>query len=69
MSEKAVVHYKGPVRFSENRARLWPVDHTSPYVSNQTEAITSPVVSYNDVTGRLETANTVYIPVLKDNHA
>lgn len=43
---------------------LWPVDHTSPFVSNNKQAWTSPVVRIIDENS-FETENTIYIDVAK----
>ena len=44
-------------------AYVYPVDHTSPLVSNQTLAKTSTVLYYDAATGVFETLNSVYQPV------
>ena len=41
-----------------HRAIIKPIDHPSEFVSNQTEVITSPVISIND--DGFETLNTFY---------
>lgn len=48
---------------TEIRAVLIPLDHDGPLVVNDTETITSPVIHWNHDTGRIETKNSVYIPV------
>ena len=51
-----------------NSALVYPLDHTSPYVSNTKLVKTSKVVFYNETTGEFETLNTLYkpcIPILK----
>jgi hypothetical protein len=63
---KRIVHYRGDVKFERlagiTFAFLYPCDHPdSARVSNEKLVITSPVVSYNIVTGCLETQNTVYV--------
>lgn len=65
---KPVVHYyKGSnTKIAVGyQVTLWPVDHTSPYVSNENYAITSPV---QEVVGDgvFETLNTRYVPLLKE---
>lgn len=43
-------------------AVVWPIDHYSPEVSNETWCRTSPVESYNPITGEFTTLNTRYVP-------
>lgn len=43
-------------------AYVWPIDHQSDRVSNNSYAHTSKVVSYDKTTGEFETLNTRYIP-------
>lgn len=45
------------------KALLVPMDHDGPNVVNDMEAITSFVRDWNHDTGRIETDNSVYIPV------
>lgn len=63
-NDKPTVHYSaliGEVAVGSG-AVLVPVDH--PYTDlNGNIAYTSSVVAYDEVTGRLETRNTVYVPV------
>ncbi len=65
MPIKTVVHYLKdslqPVRIG-SPAFLRPIDHTSPYVSNQGIARTSNVVAHDPITGRVETLNSIYLP-------
>lgn len=61
MTEKKFVHCIGDVQMMGNRAILRPLDHPGPDVSNTREVITSPVVSHDHLSGRLETANTIYV--------
>lgn len=69
MSVKTVVHYVReslePVRIGYS-AHLRPIDHTSPLVSNQGLARTSPVVAHDPITGRVETRNSIYLPDTED---
>ncbi len=44
------------------RYQLYPVDHTSPFVSNTRWCSTSPVVSFNRKTGEIETCYSIYMP-------
>lgn len=65
---KKVVHYMGtPVIFNIGRnqhAYLEPVDHPDTVnVSNKSVARTSAIVSMNSATGRIETQNTIYMPL------
>lgn len=66
---KPVVHYKqGSLLFMGecNPCILQPVDHPSGYaVTNKKPALTSLVLSYDAVTGQIETENTVYLPEIK----
>ena len=66
---KPVVHYyKGSsTKIAVGyQVTLWPVDHTSPYVSNETHAITSPVQQVIG-DGVFETLNTRYVPLEEQN--
>lgn len=62
---KQIVHYDSAttkkIKVGEP-ALVFPLDHTSDYVSNLTMTRTSTVVSYNKKTGEFETLNTLYIP-------
>lgn len=69
---KRTVNYIGkahPIPHYENgkliavQAVLIPLDHDGPRVVNDTETITSPVVHWNHATGRIETRNSIYVPV------
>lgn len=67
-NDKKVVHYdakKGADIKVGRRAMVWPIDHTSPTVSNQTVAVTTPVTSYDEKTGVFETLNSKYVPAKK----
>ena len=63
---KQVVRYSEivPTHISEgSRVFLVPIDHPdSTNVTNGHFVTTSPVVSYEEETGIIETANTVYVP-------
>ena len=63
---KPIVHYKGaigPIVVGRS-ATVFPVDHpNTELVSNTTFVHTSPVVSYDQETGKFETQNTQYVPV------
>lgn len=66
---KPVVHYyKGSNTniVVGDRVTLWPVDHTSPYVSNENYAITSRVVEVFE-NGVFETLNSRYVPLEEQN--
>jgi hypothetical protein len=61
---KPIVHYKsGPYTKIEVGLPAWvfPVDHTSPFVSNEDVARTSSVIWYNAETGDFETQNSRYV--------
>lgn len=61
---KLVVHYSRLVYAKVgHRACLYPIDHTSSWVSNTCEAVTSEVLSYDQNSGRIETLNSVYYPM------
>lgn len=67
---KPIVRYRGlAVMVGKgmvgSRAILMPVDHPNPYglVSNERKVMTSPIVSCDPTTGRIETQNTLYIPM------
>lgn len=68
---KPTVHYIGKVVFNGigYGAFLTPIDHKNHLVghsvSNHKEVLTSPVISYDEASGRLETQNTVYEPATK----
>ena len=63
---KQVVHYSeiAPTHISEgSRVFLVPIAHPdTTNVTNGNLVYTSPVVSYEEETGIIETANTVYVP-------
>lgn len=67
MSEKKTVHYIGKPQFwgeLEHGAELYPVDHPDRLrVSNYKKMWTSSVLSYDPISGRLETLNTIYVPL------
>lgn len=44
-------------------AYIIPVNHPGPFVSNKDIAVTSEVMSYDEVTGEFETRNTIYKPI------
>lgn len=70
MIEKKVVHYVGTphVPGIGLGALVTPIDHPdTENVSNERVARTSPVRSWDKESGRLETANTIYIPYHKDD--
>lgn len=60
---KNTVHYVGKPMVLDGFAYLTPIDHTSDLVSNTKLVRTSKVVSYDEATGRLETLNSIYVPV------
>jgi hypothetical protein len=66
-ANKKIVHYVGkPIFYGEleHGAQIYPVDHPDrARVSNYKVAWTSSVLSYDPVTGRMETLNTVYMPL------
>lgn len=57
---KKIVHYKGDVGILGVGycAFLYPVDH--PNVSNKKVVKTTPVMSFDEKTGEIETKNTIY---------
>ena len=65
--EKKVVRYRvgeypTSVRVGEG-TWLYPLDHTDTLnVSNRMLARTSRVVAFDEVTGRIETLNSIYLP-------
>lgn len=65
--EKPVVHYS--VLWSDVEigysATLTPVNHPATYLNNYPCIYTSYVVSYDKETGRIETRNTIYLPLEK----
>jgi hypothetical protein len=44
------------------QARVFPIDHPSPFVSNTRTCITTKVRTYNEETGVFTTQNTRYVP-------
>jgi hypothetical protein len=64
---KPTVHYRGEAKRLGDRALLFPVDHPNHCqghgVSNTKRATTSVVLSW--VAGRIETQNTIYVPIGK----
>lgn len=68
MSIKKVVHYVGTPTIVGNRAILTPVDHPDEEnVSNYRPATTSSIVRHDLVTGVIETQNTIYQPLEKED--
>jgi hypothetical protein len=68
--DKAVVHYtpsSDDVIVYGQSAWVYPVDHTSPLVSNTKIVRTSPVVAIGH-SGQFETLNSVYKPVEYSTH-
>jgi hypothetical protein len=66
---KPTVYYIPPAQAAwGGRAWLVPVNHTNPIdgqcARNWHGAYTSPVVSWDEKTGRIETRNTVYLPLV-----
>lgn len=68
---KATVQYK-PSKYDVinvgSRAMVYPVDHISPFVSNEAVCYTSKVISVNYATGVFETMNSIYKPVKLNTH-
>jgi hypothetical protein len=64
LPEKKTVRYRGEAMVLSGGAFLQPVDHPdSANVSNKEAVRTSRVLAHCKSTGRIETANTIYIPV------
>lgn len=42
---------------------LFPIDHPSVLVSNESIVRTSPVLNFDEDTGEIETHNTIYVPI------
>lgn len=63
---KKVVHYdadRGVMEGPSDGMILYPIDHPdSERVSNRKGVLTSPVLSFNEESGVIETANTIYHP-------
>ena len=62
---KPIVHYTPNINqhiVVGNRAIVWPIDHTSPLVSNTQYCCTSKVLSI-EADESFETLNSRYIPV------
>lgn len=60
---KKIVQYRGTAQHFWNRAVLHLIDHPDKSrVSNTKEVITSDVVSWDEITGVIETLNTIYKP-------
>ena len=64
---KPIVHYKSPaIKNGIDRALLYPVDHPNHLdghnISNNKQVLTSKIISWDEITGRIETQNTIYIP-------
>ncbi len=69
MEKKRVMYdaSKGVVPFM-NRVLLYPLDHSDHIrVSNQKQAMTSDVVSWDEGTGIIETQNSVYHPLTQNS--
>lgn len=66
MATKPTVLYRGEAHVSSSGAWLMPVDHPNHLeghdVSNREPVRTSKVLSHDETTGRIETANTIYMP-------
>lgn len=62
-SMKPIVHYDyhKPLTFEWNFAYLTPLDHPNTRL-NGIEVNTSAIVSYDEVTGIIETMNSIYVP-------
>ncbi len=66
--DKAIVHYyadKGTFIKKGMGAMVYPVDHTSPHVSNSSFCHTSKVIRYDEDTGEFETQNSIYKPLVE----
>jgi len=65
--EKPIVHYKGKATVFRDRAHLTPVNHPNhvlgQFVTNTGPVLTSRVHSHDKKSGRIETLNTVYMPL------
>ena len=61
MADKPVVRYTYATMY-QGKALVETLDHPSDMVSNQTVAITSTVLKWDEETGVFETENTVYVP-------
>lgn len=62
---KPIVFYKGnenPYIVVGGRGFVFPINHPSELVSNTSWIQTSPVLSYDRLTGVFETENTIYKP-------
>ena len=70
VSKKRVVHYLtdhwNAITIGYP-AFVWPIDHTSPLVSNTKLVETSMVLSHNKESGRFETENSIYLPYQPEN--
>ena len=68
---KATVHYR-PSQYDLIKvgasATVFPIDHTSPFVSNEKVCFTSTVQSYNRETGVFETLNSIYKPLKEETN-
>lgn len=61
-----VVHYdgnKGIQVMPGGGAMVYPLDHTSPHVTNTKVAFTSKVQAHDEKSGVFVTLNSLYIPV------
>ena len=69
---KPIVHYRGEAHFLFGLAYLTPVDHPNHLVghdvSNNVQVATSRVIEHDINTGRIETRNTIYIPLKEEGH-
>jgi hypothetical protein len=59
----ALPYYSIDGKLDHVRALLIPLDHESPLVMNDAETITSAVQNWDQGTGRIETQNSIYLPV------
>lgn len=70
---KPTVHYRGEAHFLFGLAYLTPVDHPNHLVghavSNNVQVVTSRVIEHDAETGRIETRNTIYVPLKEEDHA
>lgn len=61
-----IVHYQKAMGLQftvHGSAMVYPIDHTSPLVSNTTVAMTSKVQAHDEASGVFVTLNSLYIPV------
>jgi len=67
--EKPTVHYdasKGAHIYEGFKALVYPIDHTSEWVSNTKMVTTSKVIRHDVKSGEFETMNTIYKPMEED---